>query len=63
MTVCIKKFLSKKGNQCVCLCLTVGGRDFLFFDKGNKNLMSLLNLSPVDFYELPEGEYQIVEKK
>lgn len=62
MTVCIKKFESKKGNVCTCLCLTVNGKDFLFFDKDNKNLMSLLKLSPVDFYALPQGEYEIKEK-
>lgn len=56
----VRVFTTKAGKKCTALVVKYGeDKETMFFSDAVK-FMSLLNLKPTDYFDLPNGDYEIV---
>lgn len=60
MKVFVRKTVGKKGKPYVCLVVRLASGKELFFFETDDKFMTMLDLKPSDFYQLANGDYEIV---
>ncbi len=57
--VFVRVFMTKVGKKCTALVVKCGeNKEIMFFADAIK-FMRLLNLKPTDYFDLPNGDYEI----